>query len=79
MSNSSKSRSVVDFDSEDALRKALMAVKLPDDSGDVSVEESNNNNNEDDDEEDNNNDTVAVAAAAADGTNNREMLYYLRT
>ena len=54
---SSKSRSVVDFDSEDALRKALMAVRLPDDSGDVSLEEN------DDDE---NNDEAAAAAAAGE-------------
>ena len=33
-----KSRSVVDFDSEDDLRKALMAVRLPDDSGDATDE-----------------------------------------
>ena len=60
MSNSSKSRSVVDFDSEDALRKALMAVRLPDDSGDVSLEESNNNNNIDEDND---------IDEAADGSN----------
>lgn len=35
-----KNRSVVDFDSEDALRKALMAVTLPDDAAeDVSITE----------------------------------------
>ena len=34
-----KSRSVVDFDGEDDLRKALMAVRLPDDSGDVTLED----------------------------------------
>lgn len=35
----SKSRSVVDFESEDDLRKALMAVRLPDESGDVTLDD----------------------------------------
>ena len=62
MSNS-KSRSVVDFDSEDALRKALMAVRLPNDSGDVSLEDNDNNNNHNN----NNNDTTATARDSTDG------------
>lgn len=46
---SKKLRSVVDLDSEEELRRALMAVRLPDDSGNVSMGDLGPEENEDED------------------------------
>ena len=72
-----RNRSVVDFDSEDALRKALMAVHLPDDSGDVSLGDDNDNDNTKDNKSDakingTNTGPVQGTAATAKAAHNKE-------
>lgn len=56
---------MVDFDTEDALRKALMAVRLlPNDSGDASLEEDNNDDDDNNTNNDNNSSTPGGAPIA---------------